>query len=165
MRNTDVLSKIETVVNEASEKSMSEWRIQQLFYLLQNSGEIIGRPYTYRKGGVYSEALACDIELAESIGLLQRENHGAESFLKPNGVTNGSTKEDASLSSKACECLRRFADQPAPYLEALTTVLHLSKSAYSREGIFSRGIELRPELSDVYSQAYSEVAEFFGFSE
>jgi hypothetical protein len=157
----DIIKKYQEIILETEKKSISEWRLNQLVYLLQQNGDDFDQYYKCSRFGIKSETFTEDLRYAIAKGILIKKDD--EIWIPPLFEAKKLDSDNSNLSSCGKSCVRKFMNSQKECLDALSTLIYLAKDSYKGEGLRQKFFEIRPDLADHYNEAYKSACEFPNF--
>lgn len=143
------IEKIQKLILAAGKSIDSKKKLQKLAYICQVSGEDLSQDFIFHHYGVFSPSLASDLEKAVDLGVLKTVSLAGVAVK----TSLNQPVEDTDVSSNGYTVVSELKNESTPMLEALTTVIYLSKLGYSGHELKSKFDNLKEHLSDKFEES------------
>jgi len=158
------IEKLSALLSAASPegKIESKKKLHKLVYLLQQAGEDFDEDFIFYHFGVFSPTLAGDLEFAKNAGQIRIEEPQGNDWgyvIKLSDKLPG--KPRISLSDSAKKLVQHLADREPQLLETLSTIVYLNRNYYRGSALAQKLRDLKPDLSEHYSEAFKLSRELF----
>jgi len=143
-------------------KIESKKKLHKLVYLLQQAGEDFDEDFIFYHFGVFSPTLASDLEFAKNAGQIRIEEPQGDDWgyvIKLSDKSLGMPR--ISLSDNAKDLVQHLADREPQLLETLSTIVYLNQNYYRGSALEQKLRQLKPDLSEHYSEAFKLSRELF----
>jgi len=153
MRESERVKKLCGLIHLLGGKIKTRKKVHKLIYLLQTEGEDFGQSFRFHNYGVFSPPLAYDLDLAKSQKRVS-EQDGRDGFSIELLSTSKPIGQIADqFSDRIKELAQKMSLKKPQFLEALSTVVYLSRDFYSGDDLREKFLELKPDLEKYYETA------------
>lgn len=162
MNKIDRISKIINLLKIAGNEIETRKKLHKTIYLLQALGEDFDYDYRFHHFGVFSPSLAYDLDYADDKEILENNEKSDQGYVikfKNETGLEEHNRFDESIKEKA----KIFLGKSPQFLEALSTIIYLTKKYFRGSELKGKFYEIKPQLKDQYKNALKMANEHYGF--
>jgi uncharacterized protein YwgA len=158
------IEKLSALLSAASPegKIESKKKLHKLVYLLQQAGEDFDENFIFYYFGVFSPTLANDLEFAKKAGVITIEEPKGDAWAYTVKLINKELKQEhGCLSNNSINLINKLVNREPQLLETLSTIVYLNRNYYRGSDLKQKLRELKPDLSEHYTEAFKLSRELF----